>query len=109
MIHFALSVNLFPGDPLTLFFDEELECEGDPNYARVTMTVSEMNVTFDSFSNVVSPDLLLVCAGNQLEIQFVEKSLPQMSFNQLLGHTYQLMVENAQDNAGNVLEDYTLS
>ena len=65
-----------------------------------------MTVNFDSYSNVVSPDLLVICSGNTIEVQFVEDKIPSRYFNQLLGHKYTLILSNVQDNAGNVMNDY---
>ena len=89
-------------------FDEELECE-KPFLAQTTMTVSEIGATFDSYSNVVSPDILIICSGNQIEVQFVQNKLPWRLFDQLYGHTYSLQLSNVQDNAGNIMQNYTYS
>ena len=91
---------------LAITFDEELECE-KPFLVQATIVVTEIDMIFDSYSNAVSPDLLLLCLGNAIEIQFVEDVLPWNEFDQLFGHKYVLTLRNIQDIAGNVMEDYT--
>ena len=74
--------------------------------AKATIKVSEMDTMFDSYSNAVSPDLMLICEGNQIEIQFVESALTTKAFDQLLGRNYELTMINVQDNANNIMEEY---
>ena len=87
--------------PTTVLMLESLrECE-QPFLARATIEVTDLLNSFDSYSNALSPDLLLVCSGNQLVIQFGDSalnSLPWRTYDQLLGHGYTLTLENVQDN-----------
>ena len=73
------------------------------------MSISELDVSFDSFSNAVNPQLKLVCSGNLIEVQFNEykNAIFPFSVDQMFGRAYTLELSNVQDRAGNVMETYS--
>lgn len=84
------------------------ECE-KPHNPQATMFVSEIDNPFDSYSNAVNPQLILICSGDLIEVQFNEYAnaiLPH-SVDQMFGRTYTLELSNVQDRAGNVMETYS--